>query len=79
MELKEIHSLEALHQQGSCSYCPWCGKEDQNEGMVVNHLRTMDYHLGLVCTLSMDFFTTSMDTMRWHVHICRSMATEDMD
>ena len=79
MGLKEIHCPEALCWQGSHSYCPWFGKEGQNEGTVVNHLRNMHYHLGLVCTLCMDFFTASMDTMRWHVHICRSMAAEDRD
>ena len=33
----------------------------------------MHYHLGLICTLCMDFFATSMDTMRWH------MAAKDKD
>ena len=75
--LKGIHSLEALHQQAGCSFCPWCRKEGQNEGTVVNHLRTVHYHLGLVCALCMDFFTTS--TMRWLIHTCKSMATKDKD
>ena len=79
MGLKGIHSPKALHQ-GSCSFCPfWCEKEGQNEGMVVNHLQTMHYHLGLVCTLCIDFFTTSTDAMRWHTHICKSIAAEDND
>ena len=47
--------------------------------MVINHLRTMHYHLGLVYTLCMDFFATSPDTVRWHACICKSMATEDRD
>ena len=38
MGLKGIHSPEALHQQVGLSFCLWCGKEGQNEGMVVNHL-----------------------------------------
>ena len=71
-----IMGLKGIHQRGSCSFCPWCGKEGQNEGMVVNHLRTMHYHLGLVCTLCMDFLATSADTMRWHTHASKSMATE---
>ena len=45
--------------------------------MVINHLKTMHYHLGLVCTLCIDFLATSADTMRWHTHACKSMATED--
>ena len=79
MGLKGIHSPEALYQQGGHSYCPWCGKEGQNEGMVINHLRTVHYHLGLVCTLCMDFSATSMDTVRWHVHVCKSMVAKDRD
>ena len=26
-----------------------------------------------------EFFATSADTMRWHVHICKAMAAEDKD
>ena len=47
--------------------------------MVINHLWPMHYHLGLVCALCMDFFTTSMDTMRWHIHACKTMGTKDKD
>ena len=47
--------------------------------MVINHLRTVHYHLGLVCTLCMDFFATSADTMRWHACICKLMAAEDRE
>ena len=79
MGLKGIHSPEALHQWGSHSFCPWCGKEGQNEGMVVNHLQTIYYHLGLVCALYVEFFTTSADTMRWHTCVCKSIATKDND
>ena len=28
---------------------PWCGKEGQNEGTIVNHLWTVHYKLGLIC------------------------------
>ena len=31
------------------THCPWCGKEGQNEGTVVNHLQTVHYKLGLIC------------------------------
>ena len=79
MGIKQIHSPKALHWQGSHSYCPWYGKEGQNEDTMINYLRTGHYHLGLVCTLCMEFFSTSVDTMRWHTHTCKSMATEDKD
>ena len=79
MGLREIHSPEALHQWGGHSFYPWCRKEGQNEDMVVNHLRTVHYYLGLVCALCMNFFATSMDTIQWHVHVCKSMAAKDKD
>ena len=80
MGLKGVHSPETLCQWGGCSSCPCCGKESQNEGTVVNHLRTMHYQLGMVCALWVDFFSTSPDTMRQHTHICKSIAAaEDND
>ena len=80
MGLKGVHSPEALHQKGSCFFCPWCGKEGQKEGTIMNHLRTMDYHLGLVRALCVDFFLMSMDAMRQHAHVCKSItATENND
>ena len=67
MELKGIHFPKALHWWGSHSYYPWCGKEKQNKGTVINHLWTVHYHLGLICALCCDFFAISGDIMRWHM------------
>ena len=39
----------------------------------------MHYHLGMVCALCMDFFWTSKDAMRLHMHVCKSIATKDND
>ena len=47
--LMGIHDPNALWSYAGYIYCPWCRKEGQNEGMVVNHLRTTHYRLGLVC------------------------------
>ena len=49
MELEGIHDPDALHHFAGFTNCPCCGKEGQNEGMVVNHLRTTHYRLGLMC------------------------------
>ena len=49
MELMGIHNPNALRHYAGYTYCPWCGKEGQNEGTMVNHLRTTHYRLGLVC------------------------------
>ena len=50
MGQKGIHHPNALCHHVGLSYCPWCRKEGQNEGTVVNHLQTMHYKLGLVCS-----------------------------
>ena len=51
MGLMGIHDPDALWHYAGYTYCPWCGKEGQNEGTVVNHLRTTHFRLGLVCDL----------------------------
>ena len=73
MELKRIHSPEAPKHQASLSLCPWCGKEGQNEGTVVNHLHTGHYCLGLICERCLSYFTTISDTMCHHAQGCESM------
>ena len=68
--LKGVHLPEALCWcKADHSFCPWCGMEGQNEGTVMNHLRTVHYHYGLVCTVCVDFFSASADAMRWHMHM----------
>ena len=49
MDLRGIYSPKALKGQACLSFCPWCRKEGQNEGTIVNYLLTRHYHLGLVC------------------------------
>ena len=49
MGLMEIHDPDALCCFSGVTHCPWCGKEGQNEGTVVNHLQTVHHRLGLVC------------------------------
>ena len=65
MGLKGIHSPKALKWWAGQSLCPWCGKEEQNEGTIVNHLCTMHYHLGLILSWCWHYFTMSADIMRW--------------
>ena len=72
MVLKGIHSPEALKRWVGLSFYPWCGKEGQNEGMVVNHLRTSHYYLGLICGWCLEYFTTGSDTMCCHAQRCLS-------
>ena len=49
MGLTGIHHPNALHHFNWVTHCPWCGKEGQNEGTIMNHLQTIHYKLGLVC------------------------------
>ena len=45
--------------------------EGQNEDMVVNHLWMSHYHLGLVCSQCLEYFTTSANTMFHHLQLCK--------
>ena len=54
MGLVGIHNPDALCHFGGITYCPWCRKEGQKKGTVVNDLQTMHYRLGLVCNRCYD-------------------------
>ena len=72
MGLKGIHDSDAIWCFVGCTYCPWCGKEEQNEGTMVNHLRTVPYRLGIVCNLCYGCPTVTLDTLHWHgCHSCQ--------
>ena len=49
MGLVGIHHPDALWCFNGVTYCPWCRKEGQNKGTIINHLRTVHYKLGLIC------------------------------
>ena len=66
MALVGIHDPDALCHFGSITYCPWCGKEGQNEGTMVNLLQTMHYRLGLMCNRCYDCLSTMSDTLHHH-------------
>ena len=66
MGLVGIHNLDTLHCFNNMTHCPWCGKEGQNEGTVVNNLWTVYYRLGLVCYKCNDCPSTTSDTLCHH-------------
>ena len=66
MGLMGIHDPDALCQFGGVTYCLWCGKEGQNEGMVVNHLQTTHYWLDLVCDRCYSCPSTTSHTLHHH-------------
>ena len=49
MGLTNIQHPDALCDSNGVTHCLWCGKEGQNEGMIINNLQKMHYKLGLVC------------------------------
>ena len=49
MGLTGIHDLDALCCFNRLTHCPWCRKEGQNKGTIVNHLQTVHYKQGLIC------------------------------
>ena len=63
MGLKGIHDPNALQHFAGYTYCPWCRKDGQNEGTIVNHLRTVHYRLGLVCNQCFSCPTVTSDTL----------------
>ena len=66
MGLMGIHDPDDLCCFSGITHCPWCGKEGQNEGTVVNHLWTVHYRLGLVCNRCHDCPSIASDTLCWH-------------
>ena len=66
MGLVGIHDLDTCCHFNGLTHCPWCGKEGQNEGTVVNHLQLVHYRLGLVCNKCSDCLSTSLDTLHHH-------------
>ena len=76
MGLMGIHDPDDLQHFARFTYCQWCGKEVQNEGMVVNHIRTTHYKLGLVCDKCYGCPTITSDTLCCHgCHNCRQVIT----
>ena len=68
MGLMGIHDPNALWCYAGYTYCPWCGKERQNEGTMVNHLRTTHYRLGLMCDRCFGCPTVMSDSLCQHGH-----------
>ena len=66
MGLMGIHNPDALCHFSSVTYCPWCRKEGQNEGTVVNHLWTIHYRLSLVCNRCYGCPSTTSATLCCH-------------
>ena len=63
MGLMGIHDPDALCHFSGITHHPWCWKEGQNEGTMVNHLQMVCYRLGLVCNQCHDCPSTMVETL----------------
>ena len=71
MGLKGIHDPNTLWHFASYTYCPWCGKDRQNEGTIINHLRMVHYRLGLICNQCFCCPSVMLDILQQHgCHTC---------
>ena len=66
MGLLGIHDPDALCHFNGMTHYPWCQKEGQNEGTIVNHLWTVLYRLSLMCKKCYSYPSTSLDTLHHH-------------
>ena len=66
MGLTGIHNLDALCHFNGLTHCPWCGKEGQNEGTIVNHLQTVHYKLGLICEKCFSCLPITSEAICYH-------------
>ena len=66
MGLMDIHDLDALCCFNRVTHSPWCRKEGQNEGTIINHLQTVHYRLGLVCKKCFGCLSTSSEAICHH-------------
>ena len=66
MGLTSTHDQDTLCHFNGVTHCPWCSKEGQNEGTVINHLQTVHYRLGLVCEKCFSCPSTSLETLYCH-------------
>ena len=71
MGLKGIHDSDALWCFPGYTYCLWCGKDGQNEGTIINHLRTVHYKLGLIYNQCFGCPMVTLDALCQHgCHTC---------
>ena len=66
MGLMDIHNPDAIHHFNGVTHCPLCSKVGQNEGTVVNHLRTTHYKLGLICKKCFSCLATTSEAICCH-------------
>ena len=63
MGLIGTHDPDALCHFNGVTHCPWCGKEGQNDGTIINHLQMVHYRLGLMCKECFSCPSTSLETL----------------
>ena len=75
--LTSIHHPDTLCHFNGVTHCLWCGKEGQNEGMIINHLQMMYYKLGLVCEKCFCCPLVTSEAIQHHSQKSCQPSTED--
>ena len=78
MGLKGVHHPEVLCCFARLTFCPGCGKEGWNEGMVVNHLQIMHYKLELVFSRCLHFPSIISEAIWHHGWGCKQPTASDV-
>ena len=66
MGLMGIHDPDVLCHFNGVTHCPWCRKVGQNEGTIINHLRTVHYKLGLMCKKCFGCLSITSEAIHCH-------------
>ena len=71
LESPKVMGLTGIHHPAVClfngvTHCQWCGKEGQNEGTIINHLRMLHYKLGLVCKKCLGCPSVTSEALQCH-------------
>ena len=77
MGLTGVYKPDALHHFASMTFCPWCRKEGQNKGTIVNHLWTTHYKLGLVCEKCLCCLSITLEGIWHHDQSCKQPRDEE--
>ena len=61
-----IQHPDTLCYFNGLTHCPWCRKEGQNEGTIINHLQTVHYKLGLICEKCFGCPSITLEAIHFH-------------
>ena len=66
MGLMGVDNPDVLHHFNGVTHHPWCKKVGQNEGIIINHMRTVYYKLDLMCDKCFSCPSISSEAIHHH-------------